>query len=120
MQTIDLKAWNNQDFRLPLNMAAWIAAGYDLSPASKIRLQARKKAGDATVSLFLSNQPGDDAHGTIALAGNNLVFLVPVLRMTARFPVAESLVYDARLLTADGRTVTMFGGALQVLQGVTR
>ena len=120
MQVINLAARNNQDFKLTLPMTAWIAAGYDLGPLSKIIMEARKTAIDVTVPLVWSNQASATSPGTITLEGQDLVFRMPVAAIAREVPAAVNLVYDARILTADGRTVTMFGGALTFAQGVTR
>ena len=124
MQTLTLQARNNQDYQLTLDFSNWIAAGFDLSAASRIVMRAALAIGEPSVLLW-SNAATSPAEGTISLIPSPtgsltyLRFAAPVSLIATRIPNPATLVYDVRLTTATGARRILFGGTLQFLAGVT-
>lgn len=108
--TLDLTAWDNEPFRLTLDVSAFSGA-YDLATASW-RLQARSVASSPSVVLSIP-----DVIGTAAYAAGAVVFAAPIAAVAG---LKGSYKWDFGFVPVGGEFIRAAGGALTIHRGVTR
>jgi len=113
LETIALTAWNNQTFRLTLDMSAW--SGVDSLSGASFSMSVRPADGD-TVRLSLSSGSSEQGTITYSASTKRLFLTAPKANMQG---LSGTYDYDCKAILSSSDEIGLFGGTLTVTAGVT-